>query len=419
MNVTKTFGHYVEKLTENDHKRGAQWLLKTGWKAQDFKYKVMPDKRLLPSQQYLAAMMMDVMLAPLKDPEHSAIVSVFTPTEILQEFGLHPYNAEGYSCYLAASEIGSMCIGQAQAEGISETLCSYHRMFIGAAQMGLLPKPKCIVYTNLTCDANLLTFRELANLFDVPCFGIDVPYSQTEENVDYVADQLKDLVTFLEKVTGKKISQEGLQERCDRAVRSLKIYRKYQKVRADKYMPTDLVSPLYEFMTNNVLLGSEEEERYVKMALKDAEKAPASKGKKIFFMHTLPYWMKSMHQDFWFNENAQIVGIDQSQPVSLNYDISDPFRAMAHRMVYNHMNGPATRRIEAGIRKARRAKADGVIWFNHWGCKHTMGAAQLAKKTFEAEGIPLLVLDGDGCDYAYGGEGQTATRVEAFLEMLD
>ena len=63
-------------------------------------------------------------------------------------------------------------------------------------------------------------------------------------------------------------------------------------------------------------------------------------------------------------------------------------------------------------------RSDGAVWFGHWGCKHTLGAAQLAKKKFEEAGLPLLILDGDGCDRSHGGEGQTSTRLGAFLEML-
>jgi benzoyl-CoA reductase/2-hydroxyglutaryl-CoA dehydratase subunit BcrC/BadD/HgdB len=91
---------------------------------------------------------------------------------------------------------------------------------------------------------------------------------------------------------------------------------------------------------------------------------------------------------------------------------------MAKRMVYHSLNGGASRRIRAGIHHAKEAGADGAVWFAHWGCKHTLGAAQLAKKKFEEAGIPLLILDGDGCDRSHGGEGQTATRLGAFLEML-
>ena len=40
------------------------------------------------------------------------------------------------------------------------------------------------------------------------------------------------------------------------------------------------------------------------------------------------------------------------------------------------------------------------------------------KEQFEAAGLPCLVLDGDGCDRSHGGEGQLATRMDAFVEML-
>ena len=63
-------------------------------------------------------------------------------------------------------------------------------------------------------------------------------------------------------------------------------------------------------------------------------------------------------------------------------------------------------------------KADGAVWFGHWGCKHTLGAAQLAKKKFEEAGIPMLLLDGDGCDRSHGGEGQTSIKTRSILEML-
>ena len=76
-------------------------------------------------------------------------------------------------------------------------------------------------------------------------------------------------------------------------------------------------------------------------------------------------------------------------------------------------------RPDRGIEAARQLKADGVVWFCHWGCKHTLGGAQLAKKRFEEAGIPCLILDGDGCDRSHGGEGQLMTRMEAFVEMLE
>lgn len=418
MAIVDVFGQKVEKLSGTNRTR-ARWLLKTGWEAQNLKFKLMPDKRLIPADRYLAGMMMDAMLKPLQCPDQSAVVSVFTPCELLQEVGLNPYNTEAMSCYLSASKVERTLLQQAENSGIAETLCSYHKTFFGAAQKGLLPRPRCIVYTNVMCDANMLTFRALANLYKVPLFSLDVPLQQNEENVLYVAEQLKALAAFLEKNTGKKIDEKALSQRLERSKRTLEKFGRFQEEKADKYIPTDLVSPLYCGMTNNILMGTPQEEKFVDMLLKDVKKAPAKKGKRIYWMHTIPFWSDAVKEDLMFSEKAQIVGCELSQVCEPDFDPADPYMAMAHRLVYHALNGSVNRRIEAGIRHAKQTKADGVVWFNHWGCKHTMGAAQLAKKKFEEAGLPLLILDGDGCDRSHGGEGQTSTRLGAFLEMLN
>ena len=417
MQVVQTFGHVVSQWSE-PHPDRAQGLLKLGWEAQNLKNRVLPDKRLLPADQYLATVMMDAMLKPLQKPESSAIVSVFTPSEILLEAGLNPYNVEGFSCYLSGSQAERTFLQQAENTGISETLCSYHKTFLGAADKGVLPRPKCIVYTNLTCDANLLTFRRLAEMYKVPYFSIDVPMQQNEDNIAYVADQLRKLAGFLEQVTGRKIDAEALKVRLRRSRRTLEKFRDCQRARAGKYVPSDLVTPLYSGMVNNILLGSEQVEHYVDRLYADIQKASPTRGKRIYWMHTIPFWSDAVRHALSFREEAQIIGCELSQTCEPDFDPEKPFEAMAYRMVYHSLNGSALRRIEAGIRHAKEAGADGVVWFNHWGCKHTLGAAQLAKKKFEKQGLPLLVLDGDGCDRSHGGEGQTSTRLEAFLEML-
>ncbi len=432
LQVIETFGHYVEKLSDTDPAK-ARVLLKTGWQAQNLKFRFTPDKELLPADRYLAKLMMDTMLRPLKNPDQSVLVSVFTPCELMQEVGLSPYNVESFSCYLSASKAERAFLQTAEDCGISETLCSYHKTFIGAAKKGLLPAPRCIVYTTLACDANLLTFRELAELYGVPCFAIDIPACRTkmpvtkddgnlspdDANVAYVAEQLRELAVFLEKHTGKKINEDSLRERLARSRRTLANYDRFQKERVDKYIPADLVSPLYCGMTNNILLGTKEEEAYTEKLLADLEKAGPARGKRIYWMHIIPFWSDAVKDVFRLNENAQIVGCELAQVANLEAHSDDPYEDMAMRLLYNALNGSISRRIEAGIRHAKETKADGVVWFNHWGCKHTLGGSQLAKKRFEAAGIPTLILDGDGCDRSHGGEGQTSTRLGAFLEMLN
>ena len=325
-----------------------------------------------------------------------------------------------FSCYLSGSQAERGFLQQAENTGISETLCSYHKTFLGAAQKGVLPKPKCIVYTNLTCG------RQPADLPHaepaVPCAALCHRRAHAAERGQRGIRGLPSCgrwPSFLEQQTGRTIDEEALKERLRRSKRTLEKYRTYQQKRADRYVPTDLVTPLYCGMTNNILLGTPQVEAYVDELLKDVELAPAAKGKRIYWMHTIPFWSDAIKEDLLFREDAQIVGCELSEVSEPDFDPEHPYEAMAHRMVYHALNGSAVRRIEAGIRHAKQVKADGVVWFNHWGCKHTLGAAQLAKKKFEEAGLPLLILDGDGCDRSHGGEGQTSTRLGAFLEMLN
>ena len=43
----------------------------------------------------------------------------------------------------------------------------------------------------------------------------------------------------------------------------------------------------------------------------------------------------------------------------------------------------------------------------------------LLKEAMKEEGIPMLILDGDGIDKRNNHDGQIKTRLEAFLEMLE
>lgn len=92
-----------------------------------------------------------------------------------------------------------------EEEGFPETMCSYHRVFLGASLTGLVPAPKCMVYTNLACDGNMMTFPYLKQKQELSGFYIDVPYEKNEDSIQYVAGQLRELKKYLEDMTGKRL----------------------------------------------------------------------------------------------------------------------------------------------------------------------------------------------------------------------
>lgn len=416
-NIVQQFGNAVQKTCTKDPLK-ARRLLRIGYHAKNLQFKFAPGK-LNSAARLAARSTTSAMVAPLDHPEEAVMVTLFTPCEMLHVIGMHPYCCEGLGCYLSGACAEKAFIDYAESEGLPETFCSYHKAFIGAAESGLMPKPRFILSTTLACDANTLTFRRLADHFRVPHFVLDIPYEQTEESVRDVAAQLREMKRFIEDHTGKTIDEAALRAAVARSQRSMTNFHNYMSLRADKQILDSLTGEMYTgFMFHN-LLGSEETERYSEECLRVAEQAPAASGIRLLWMHTNPFWVEPLRKLTDFNPKVQIVGCDMSFEGFVDADPTDPYDAMARRLVFSAFNGPVSHRIARGIEEARRLKADGVVWFCHWGCKHTLGGAQLAKKHFEEEGLPCLILDGDGCDHSHGGEGQIATRIEAFVEMLE
>ena len=415
--IVTTFGTWIQNRCDKNPRSARRWLT-TGYRAKNIQLRLAPGKGVSKAAQMVSVQTMNSMIAPLAHPDKAAMASLFLPCEPLLAMGLHPYSCEGFGCFLSGTQAEQSFLHYAESEGLPETFCSYHKVFIGAAEKGLMPKPRFILNTTLACDANLLTFRRLAEYFDVPQFVVDVPYAADQDSVDYVAGQLRQMVVFLEKHTGQKLDQDLLKETVARSVRSLANFDRYMTLRADKQLIGEITGEMFSAFALHNLLGSPETEAYTRRCLEEVEQAPPAAGVRLLWLHTVPFWVDPLRAVTDFSREVQVVGCDMCYEGILPCYSDDPYEAMAQRIVYSPFNGPATRRIDRAIQAARQVKADGAVWFCHWGCKHTLGGAQLAKERMEGAGIPTLVLDGDGCDRSHGGEGQMGTRLEAFVEML-
>ena len=142
-------------------------------------------------------------------------------------------------------------------------------------------------------------------------------------------------------------------------------------------------------------------------------------GTRLLWAHAVPFYQAPVRERLNFSAENQLITCDMNADTLGCYmDPDKPFESMAARLVNNIFKGSAQHRIQRALELCRMQQIDGVVYFCQWGCKQTMGAAQLFKSALEAEGYPVLLLDGDGCDRANTMDGQTATRLDAFLEML-
>lgn len=378
-------------------------------------------KSVEDASEYMRGITAGLITDAFKHPKQSVMVNIFMPCEILHAMDLIPMYPEAISEYVACTACQEIFGQIAEENDIPETFCSYHKTMIGLAEAGVMPAPLMVANTTLACDANQLSFRRLAEDYGIPHTVIDIPHADDEDAIDYVADQLKALVPQLEEVAGKKLDEMRLLSHLECAQRTVNKFRKFVDRRGEISLPTTMTSEMCSLMTNHILLGREESEIYVDRLLKASEFAAPrdNKKKRIFWVHTIPLWQDSMAEIFNASPRCEIVGTDVAVDNLVDIDLTRPYHSMAARVVKSSYNGGAMNRIENILENAKKAKADGIIIFCHWGCKQTLGLSQMAKQHFEENGFPTLVLDGDGCDSRNVADGQMVTRVNAFIEQLE
>ena len=144
MKVIEKFGAMVGDAALKDPEK-ARRLLLTGYRLQEQRLRFFPDKEIPPSGQYAALVVMKNMIQALAKPDNAAMVSIFVPGELVTAAGLTPYSVEAISCFLAGTKCEQAFLRKTLEEGFPETMCSYHRVFLGAALTEILPKPRCMI----------------------------------------------------------------------------------------------------------------------------------------------------------------------------------------------------------------------------------------------------------------------------------
>lgn len=414
------FGNHIYKLTQSNPQKALKQLSFV-YTAAGLQCKYFPSKLLLPARQYMQWAAADSAIRPLRSPDNSAIVSLYLPCEILHAMGIHSMFPEALACYLAAAGSEKIFIETAENNGIPKTLCSYHKSFIGLAESGVLPKPKFIINTSLACDVNHLSFRRVAEYYKVPHFMIDVPLQYNKNNLDYVEKQLHQMVDFIEENSSFRLNESNFNEVIARSKNTIKNFREILELRKDRYLSDEMTSQILSVFATHVMLGTKEAEKYSADMIKQLSACPKEhKGVRLLWVHTLPYWQDALRNLINFTDRCEIVACDMVfDALDVDLDKEDPFRYMADRLLRNKVNGTRENRINAALKYAQELKADGVVWYCHWGCKQTAGSSSAAKSILEENGFPTLVLDGDGCNSQNVNDGQTVTRMEAFLELLE
>ena len=408
---------YVKEKTVSSP--GESWdRMLLGFKANKLRTKILPKKGISRGYQKLEAMMMSFVADSLGKSDSYVWGNIFSPCEIIGSFGLNTLSIECLACYFSGYHLEDYFIDFAQNTGIAPTLCSYHKTFVGAIDSGAVPVPEYAVTTSLSCDGNLNTFRYLEKKKGVPFTFLDVPYRDDGASVDYLAEQLKNFAGELERHFGRVFDEEKLRNSLKIENETRKALMEFFRLQSERYYPGELISHLYMMMGMHLLIGTQEFLDLIRFMIEDIKTYPKFEGKKILWIHLLPFYQETLQSYFNSSRKYQIIASDIIMDSMEELDENRPFHALAGKIIRNLYNGSYSHKAEMVGRLADTLHPDAVIQFCHWGCKQSSGGSILLKEKMQEMEIPMLILDGDGIDRRNSHDGQIKTRLEAFREIL-
>lgn len=348
-------------------------------------------------------------------PKNTVFATIFSPFEIFSAMGLNHVMWEIFAAVSSSVGLSGYFLETVEVKGIPRTLCSYHRASTGMLLSEIFPKPAAFVTPSTLCDGNNIIPQFLEEALEIPTFVIDVPSQLTEENINYVADQLKSLVSFLERVTGKKFNPTRLQKILETENQMQQFYTEYRKLRKNYLPPTSPGERIAFFQAHTFLAGTKLSVNFYKSVLKFKNRfVPIENKKRVLWLYFMPHYPTHITEILQKN-HIEIVFEEVNHIWWKKLNPERPFHSLAYKLISNPLNLGTEKRAEVIKQMVEEFKADGAINFTPWGCKQSSGALRILEEHLP---VPLLNLEGDCVDVGNYMPGQLRTRLESFAESL-
>lgn len=350
--------------------------------------------------------------------------NAFVPPELIWGLSLVPFYPEIASAVGAGLGLSHKSLPKAGEAHYSTDLCTFHRNNVGLILTGFYPGAGAYVCTSNLCDVAGQMFANFAYENQKPFFLIDVPQDDDEESLEYVEGQLEELIEMLTTSTGAKFDPERLREAVRLSNQALEYAEKIDELRTKRPSPLRGSAMLNRLGAMPCVFGHPDGVAYYR-ALYEYARDLAERGEseqpnqkiRLYWMHLRPYFSTDLFTHLE-DELGVLIAFEEFGIWWKHLDKERPLRSLARKIMCHSCHGPIERRVEKVLRDVERFDVDGVVHFNHWGCRQSTGSLQVIRERLKEHGIPFLQIEGDCIDATNLQIGPLRTRIEAFVEML-
>ncbi len=397
---------------------------------------------------------------------HIAWVMYSLPPEILLAMDVVSLSTEQYASACAAKQVSVPFCEKAESEGYSIDLCGYCRTGLGytaiAKEVGGIPpeapygglQEPDILLGRTFCDPGYKWYQGVQRYFNVPYFVYDdVPAPLeggnwddehvAEHYIKYYAQQMKELVAFLEKHTGRKLDMDKLWEFIGYSQETRRLAYEVNQLRKaiPSPMPSqDWMACIFPFFT---MMGTKEASDFFQRLYGEVKHRVDNKigtianEKYRLMWQGIPPW-HSMEIFNYFEDHGAVFAIESQYipPMPVELDTSDPLEFLAKRDYWSGgtfvTNQPGKARAGeksygvAGylptnllLNMARDYSIDGMVMHYIRSCRLvTKGYLHGQRMLDKHMHIPTFIMEGDMADPRVYAEAQVKAGVDTFMDTV-
>ncbi|MHA2102896.1 MAG: 2-hydroxyacyl-CoA dehydratase subunit D [Candidatus Hodarchaeales archaeon] len=384
---------------------------------------------------------LDVDKASRTPGEYVAWCSSAGPAELLRAFGFKVYFPENHSAMLGATRQANTYIPIANSSGYSPEICSYLTSDIGAylkeytpltAAYGIesVPKPDVLVYNTNQCRDVQDWFSFYSNKLDVPIAGVHSPAfvpEITSNDVNNVAEQLKQMVPVLEKVTDQRFELNRFKESLTFSWNASMLWKEVLNSAQNIPSPLSFFDSCIHMAPIVVLRGDpiavtyyEQLKNEMDQRIEEEQFAVPDESIRLYW-DGMPIWgkLRSLSNLFIGEEACVVASTYCNSWAFKSSDIQNPFYSMAKGYTEIFINRAENYKEDYLIRLMKDFNVDGIIYHDCKTCPNNSNSRyQLPQRTHEKTGTPYLIIDGDVNDLRCYSEEQSITSIEAFIEQI-
>jgi len=356
------------------------------------------------------------------------------PMELLYAFDCTPMLLDMLPTRLCTTpELAAKYIDIAE-EHVAASMCGIDKVDLGTVLSGDIPeKPDAFIYSTVPCDSSRVAYPAIDKHLGVPSYCMDIPYRKDETGYKYIADQNKEIITFLEDLTGTKLNMDKLKEVMEISDKTMILMKKIADLRKNHPCPLPgallFLNQLIPAMAGHPEMLKCMEAQYAVAKHIVDHKMGAVKKENFRVL-----WLQNM---LWCNLSAlhymektygaivvmEAFGYQETDLFNGSTDIDEicyisAKKALALPMIHGS-SGPVEDYLHLVDDAMEAYDIDVAMYVGHVGCKHCWAAEKILKDMVQDKyGVPMMSLDVDAVDIRYKNNDEMVAVFKDFFDTL-